>query len=230
MARDTTEPTLNERGDEVHPAFGMISAVRASYSGDGQVLFQSDIKHGHTIRISVSGATRKRDLHHDWVHDDARPLIEVELSEAQWASFVSSMNTTGVPCTIRRTETDWNIPGLVYDPRLAHSMNEVRGAADKTFAKIRDALADYENAVAEKAGAKVLREKLRSLHYTVENTEGNLAFAAKSLTEHAENVVQKARADIEAMVGAEAQRLGLTAGEAKHLLELPAMPGEESEP
>lgn len=224
--RDTTEPTVNERGDEEHPAFGQISAGRLS-STPGQALFDSDITHQHTVRITVQRATRKRDLNRDWIFGTGPDLIEVELSEAQWASFVSSMNTTGVPCTIRRTENDRNIPALPYDPRLAHSMNEVKDAATKTFGKIKEALAVYERALSEKAPAKERNDALRMLRATVANTEGNLAFAAQSLNEHAENVVQKARADIEAMIGAEAQRLGLTAGQGGRPLELPMMPGEE---
>lgn len=229
MTCETAAPTINERGDEAHPAFGRIAAARLS-STPGQVLFDSDITHQHTVRITVQGAVRRRDLHHDWIHESGPAIVEVELSEAQWASFVSSMNTSGVSCTIRQTLADHQIPGLAYDPRLAHSMTEVKTAATATFAKIAAALADYEAAVEAKAGAKVLREKLRVLHFAIEHTEGNLAFAARSLSEHAENVVQKARADIEAMVGAEAQRLGLTGGQAQGLLELPAIPGEGGEP
>lgn len=225
MSRETVEPTLDQYGGEVHPAFGQIQASRVSNSPPGSVVFQSDIKHQHTVRITISRASRKRDLNHDWVHG-GQELMEVELSEAQWASFVSSMNTSGVPCTLRRTPDEVYVPGLPYDPRLAHSMNEVRNAADKTFGKIKTKLAEYEQAVADKAGAKVLREKLRDLHYTVENTEPNLTFAASSLNKHAEDVVQRARADIEAMVFAEAGRLGLTAGESKGLLELPAFASE----
>jgi hypothetical protein len=223
--RENVPPTINKYGDEVHPAFGMISAGRMS-STPGQVLFQSDIKHQHTVRITINRASRKRDLNMDWVHPK-NELIEVELSEAQWASFVSSMNTTGVPCTIRRTEDEVSVPGLDYDPRLAHSMREVKDAAAKTFGKIREAMQAYEKALADKAPAKERNEKLRALHFAIENSGANMTFAAKTLVEHTENVVQRARADIEAMVAAEATRLGLEAGQARTLLELPAMPGED---
>lgn len=225
MPRDTAPPTTGPHGDEEHPAFGQIVAHRVS-STPGVVLFDSDIKHGHSVVVSVTKASRRRDLNRDWIHGGVRPLIEVEMSEAQWASFVSSMNTSGVPCTVRVTETDRNVPGLKYDPRLAYSMAEVKGAADKAFRGIKEALADYEQALAEKAGAKVIRDKLNRLYHSVQNTEANLSYAADSLNGYTENVVQRARADIEAMVGAEAERLGLTASQAKGLLELPAMAGE----
>jgi hypothetical protein len=228
--RETVPPTTDSYGSEVHPAFGQISASRMTVGGGpgaGAVLFDSDLKHQHTVRITVQRAVRKRNLNQDWIHETGPDLIEVELSEAQWASFVSSMNTSGVPCTIRATETDHRVPELPYDPRLAHSMAEVKGAAVATFGKIREARDAYEKALEEKAPAKVRNEALRALHYAIENSGASLTFAAKTLVEHTENVVQRARADIEAMVAAEATRLGLEAGQASGLLELPALPGEE---
>jgi hypothetical protein len=225
--RQIEPPTIDQHGDEVHPAFGQIQANRVTIGGGpgaGAVLFQSDIKHGNTIRITIRRATRKRDLNHDWVHG-GQELMEVELSEAQWASFVSSMNTSGVPCTIRRTETDWNIPELPYQPRLAESMGEVKNVAAKVFGEIREARDAYEKALADKAPAKVRNEALRKLHYAIENSGSGMHFAAKTLVEHTENVVQKARADIESMVMQETQRLGLEAGQAP-VLELPVLAGE----
>jgi len=227
--RQITEPTINEYGAEVHPAFGHITANRVSYGGGntaGAVLFQSDIRHRQTVRITISGATRRRDNNHDYVHDNGKPLMEVEMSEAQWASFVSSMNTSGVPCTVRRTETDWAIPELAYDPRLAHSMGEVKGAAVKAFGGIREAMQAYQEAIDQKLGAKEIKERLRTLNSRIENSGANMHFAAKTLVEHTENVVQKARADIEAMVLAKATELGLDPAQAKGLLELPVLEGE----
>jgi hypothetical protein len=224
---EITEPTLDKYGYEVHPAFGMIRASRMSVGGAGQgaVLFDSDIKHGHTVRLTISRASRKRDLHTDWNHP-GQELIEVEMSEAQWASFVSSMNTTGVPCTLRRTENEHDVPGLAYAPRLAQSMQEVKDAAAKTFGRIREARDAYEQAIADKAGAKVIKEARSKLHYAIENAGSNLTFASKMLVEHTENVVQRARADIEAQVYQHAARLGLTQAEAQGLVELPVLEGE----
>lgn len=223
---DIVEPTVDQYGSDTHPAFGQISASRGSYSGQGAILFDSDVRHQHTVTITVTEATRQRSNGHDYIHGGTKRLIEVEMSEAQWASFVSSMNTSGVPCTLKATETQWNIPGLPYAPRLAQSMAEVKEAADRLMVEIKAARDAYEKALADKAPAAVRNEALRKLHFTIENAEANANLAAKKLAEHAENVVQKARADIEAMVGAEATRLGLTSGQAEGLLALPAMPGE----
>lgn len=222
MTRRIERPTVDDRGADVHPAFGMIGASRGS-STPGQVLFDSDIRHGHTVTITLYRATRKRDLNHDWVHGGVKPLAEVEMSEAQWASFVSTMNVgSGVPCTIRKTETDWDIPGLPYDPRLAHSMDEVRTGAHRTFDRIQRAMAAYD-ALDPKCPAKERRAAIDEIRNATRHAQSSLDFAARALNEHAENVVQRARADIEAMVLDNAAKVGLAAGQAKGLVELPAM-------
>lgn len=199
------EPILNEQGGEVHPAFGNITVHRSTVSGGpqgGAVLFDSEIAHREVMTLRISPASRKRDLNHDWIHATSKPLIEVEMSMAQWASFVSSINSGGgVPCTIRRTETDWNVPGLEFAPRLALSAAETRSAAERAFAKIKEARDVYE---AHKTAAN-----LRALHFAIENATSSVTYATKTLTEHTENAVQKARADVEAMVVQHAKSLGI---------------------
>lgn len=203
--REIQEPTINERGGEVHPAFGMIGASRVSSTGTH--LFDSDIEHKNLVMVRIYSATRKRDLNHDWIFSD-KEFVEVILSEAQWASFVSSMNVgDGVPCTIRYLNGEV-IPEFPHDPRLAHSMKETREAADRAFEQIKKAMAELE-ALDSKAGAPARREAIRNLHSAIENAPANVAFAGKSLVEMTENVVQKARADVEAFVIAKAHQLGL---------------------
>jgi hypothetical protein len=207
MARETVLPTLDEHGDEHHPAWALIGASRVQSSAPGATLFDSDIRHQHYVVVTLRRATRKRKLNHDWLHPSSRqPLVEVAMSEAQWASFVSSMNVgNGVPCTLRTAEGDWNVPGVPYEPRLRESMAEVHTATDKALEDIRAAFAKVKD--------KPNKGNLRDLEIALQNATPNVAFAAESLSKHAENVVQKARADIEAMVVAKAQQLGLEPGD-----------------
>ncbi len=205
MRRETVDPTPAEYDGEQHPAWGMIGASRVSTSPPGAVLFDSDIQHAHTVIVRVSTATRRRNLNRDWNHPE-REFVEVEMSEAQWASFVSSMNSgSGVPCTIRRREDVAQVPGMPFAPRLQESMAEVRGAAAAAADKVAAAFAAYQ--------AHKTVENLRTLEAMIANMPANITFAASSLSEHAENVVQRARADIEAMVLTKAQQLGLDPGQ-----------------
>jgi hypothetical protein len=228
MNRETENPTTNAHGDEIHPAFAMIRAARISVSGGrdgGAVLFDSDLVHNETVRITLETATRKRNGNHDYIHG-GKQLMEVEMSMAQWAAFVSSMNTSGVPATLRWTQQDGEVPGLPYAPRLAVSMAEVKDATTKAMAKIRAARDAYEAAVESKAGAKVIKEARRNLHYAIENADKNMDFAASSLHRYTEDVVTKAKADIEAAVSAHADKLGLTQAEAAGMVALPVLEGE----
>jgi hypothetical protein len=203
--RTLVPPTTDERGAERHPAWGMIGASRVTHSPPGAVLFDSDVRHQHYVTVRISGAVRHRELNRDWVRSE-KTDIEVAMSEAQWASFVSSMNVgNGVPCTIEFKRGEGRMPEMPYEPRLAESMAEVRGASDKALETIREAFDAY--------AAHKTKGKLDALKYTIANASPNMAFAAESLSEHAENVVQRARADIEAMVVAKAQQLGLDAGD-----------------
>lgn len=216
--RKDQPPAVDERGEERHPAWGLISAHRGQSGPPGAALFGSDIRHQHTITVRVGTAKRGRDLHHDWLHRD-QEFLALEFSEAQWASFISSMNQgQGVPCTIRRREDDYLVPDVVYEPRLQASMDEVRSAAGDAFKEIREAFEAYDQT--RKAPER------RRLEWAIKNAPANVAFAGQSLNEHAENVVQRARADIEAMVVAEAQRLGLEPGDLSGAPELVA--GDES--
>lgn len=214
MTRTTQEISVNEMGDEGHPAFGVIGASRGSSSGgehNGTVLFDSDVIHRHTVRVRIGMATRKRDLGHDWIHDGPT-YIEVEMSEAQWASFVSSMNAgVGVPCTVRYVNGE-EVPEMPFDPRLAVSLQETRGAAERAFSSIAEAMDAYE-ALDSKTPASERRKALQRLRSAIDNAAPNVAYASKTLAGHAENVVAKARADVEAFVVAKSRQLGIDPGE-----------------
>lgn len=195
--------------EENHPAFGSIAAHRVSAS-PGQPLFDSDVLHRHYVQVTISRAVRYRDLNTDWLHPTTE-LIQVDMSEAQWASFVSSMNTSGVPCTLHRVDGE-RVDPVEYSPRLQLSMDETKAAARKAYDGIKKALSALES-LDPKAGVKARRQAMNNLHYAIENAEGEVAFASKQLAEHTENVVQRARADIEAMVTNKAVQLGIDSAE-----------------
>lgn len=205
--RPIVGPEPERDGYERHPAWVTIGASRVNSSAPGKVMFDSDIRHQHYVTVRVCEARRKRDLNRDWIHAGTQ-IVEVAMSEAQWASFVSSMNTgSGVPATLewREALADPQVPGMEYEPRLMESMAEVHEAAVRAQA---DVLAAFQAYTQQKTAAN-----LRSLQAAIENMTPNIDYAAKSLGEHAENVVQRARADIEAFVIAKAEQVGLEPGD-----------------
>src|SRR5206468_4534966 len=97
--------------DENHPAYAMIGASRVT---GGKVLFGSDFKHMNYITIRIKPGRVHRGLSNDWYGSSGgREYIEVALSEAQWAGFVSRMNVSdGVPCTVQWRDTVGYVPQI----------------------------------------------------------------------------------------------------------------------
>lgn len=200
-------PTVDEHGFDVHPAWAVLGASRIQ-SNPGQVLFDSDIVHANTVRIRLMLAVRKRDLHHDWIHG-SKIVVEVEMSESQWASFVSTMNSgDGVPCTLRFNAQDGYVPGFPHEPQLAETMRETHEAAEQAFEAIREAFAAVE--AAKTPASK--RDAMDNLRAKINNATPNVDFAGKQLVKQSEDVVNKAKADVEAWITTRARQLGLEAG------------------
>lgn len=201
---------------ERHPAYALIGASRITRmgggGGGGQVLFGSDFRHDGFVRIAIRKAHLTRDISHDYIHGSGRgTLIEVDLSEAQWATFVSTMNVgEGVPCTLESLDNK-DIPEIVPD---TDRRDQLRGEIDDTM---QDAIKAIE-AVRDAAPNKKLRDLAET---ALRELNANLPYVAKSYDEHAEVTVERAKMEVAAYVARQIQRAGLKAlGADEPLLEL----------
>jgi hypothetical protein len=229
MSRREEEAPISEDvdGTQSHPAFGVAGVTRRQ--GTPRALFQSDLMHSSTIVLSVQTAIRRRDLNRDWVHP-REELIEIEMSETQWGSLVSSMgHGAGVPITIRRREADGYVPTLPYEPRTAESRREVDETVTKLFARAKESFELLEAAEARGAGVKERRELRRSLGLTLDSVGGNAKYAIDSMTEAAASLVSQAQADIEVHVSRAAAAYGIEAPVTFPQLQLDAAPAEPAE-
>lgn len=202
-----SEPDGHHDSRETHPAFGVAVVTRGT--GSGRTLFQSDLRHQETITLSIQTAERMRGLNHDWVHPQ-KTVVEVELSLAQWGQLVSSIGIgSGVPVTMRYTETKGDLPGLPFQPRIGQSIREVRGAVGKMLARARETFEVLEEAVEQKRGVKATREALAHHKHALNGAEANADFAVQSMAEASEHLTGQAVADIEAHILRAAELTGL---------------------
>lgn len=130
------------------------------------------------------------------------------MSLAQWAQVVSSFGIGGgTPVTI--TSRDG---ALVEQPpfqaRMDLSTREIREAAERQMAGVREALDRLDEAVTGKAGKRAVHDALRGLRIVIDNVPANMQFVNDQMQRHVESVTTKARADIEAT----ALRAGIAAG------------------
>lgn len=182
---------------ESHPSYVAIRASRVSCS-PGQRLFDSEVHHSHYITVTINRVERHRELNRDWIFP-REELIEVAMSAAQWGAFVSSFGEgSGVPATLFHLGSE-RVDDPPDESRLDISHAEVLNAANEGVASIREAFEGVKSARAA-GGKRILDGAMRGMEAAIRNAPKNMEFAAKSLTEHTENVVTKARADIEAMV------------------------------
>lgn len=199
MAREVVEPvqtqTEKDRIRITHPAFGQIGASRVSGQAN---LYGSDFSHQHYVTITLSASEVDRHLSNDW-HHPKNELFEVALSEAQWATFVSSMNIGGgVPCTIQHTmmATRGYTPALPDPPdrreqfakELAENMVDAKAALEELEIMIMESKLSGVH-------QKAMRDKLRRANAEIGSSS---KFVADQFDEHMEKTVEKAKVEVNA--------------------------------
>lgn len=189
---------------EKHPRYGQIVAMRRSGTA---YLYGSDFSHQHFVTIQISTSELMRGLSRDWPHARDR-LIEVSLSEAQWATFVSSMNVgDGVQCTI-----EWKA-GEGYLPEIDAAPDRHKQFAKESSEKIVDAAATLEEIIAEvEREGRMGKTKLLSMLRRVRGDIGEGSdWVAQSFSEHMEKTVEKAKIEINAYAQNLLVRTGIAA-------------------
>lgn len=185
---------LHVEGETIsHPSFAQISVSRIS---GHRALYGSDFNHKQYVRIRIAKSVLHRSLSHDWPHASTRPYIEVDLSEAQWATMVSSFNVgEGVQCTLARFDGK-EIPQMP-DPvsHTAQFTQELRSKIGNATKALR--------ALEEKIDGMKLSEKqkneLRSgINHARMEISSNSEFVAESFDRHVEDGKEKAKVEINA--------------------------------
>lgn len=196
-----------------HDAFGVISM--GVVHGGNSNLFGSDLKHNDKIRITISRAVLVRDLANDWIHD-RNMLIEIELSQSQFAQFITSPNRgVGVPCTLRSTAPkdagiEWMPEIKPVESKMEMFRREIKEMAQTRLERMRYAIRRLGNAIeGERLSKKDLREIHRDLSLNADHLPGTLSFVVEQAEEALEKAQAAAKADIEAYVDQTARRLGL---------------------
>lgn len=217
---------------ERHPAYAVIGASRITYgaydgSTAGTYLFGSDFRHRNSVRIVVMGASVSRGLSHDWPHGDLnRQYVELEMSEAQWAAFVSTLNVgDGVQCTVRYVNGE-EVPGIARIPDRAQQFS---GEAKEHLLAVEKHLAQLRQTVEDSKLSAKAKDDLLSLCTRMHNDlTPNIDYVGKAFAEHVERTTERAKIEVNAHIQNTLVRAGMKAlgGAAA---ESPLLIGEASE-
>ena len=208
MTRKTQQIATTSDGDDkitsTHPAFGQIVAHRTN--GVQRSLYGSDFLHHNTMNVTISGSEMIRNLSNDW-HCAGHRIVEIEMSEAQWARFVSAPNIGGgTPCTLRFADREI-LPDL---PDPESRVDQFKIEADVRMSRAMAAL-DQLSGLISACGIPAGKAKALHGHVSTARRElsANLPFVAESFSEHIENTVEAARVEIHGYMTATIQRAGI---------------------
>lgn len=205
---------------EKHPAYGQIGASRVS---GHSVLYGSDFEHQHFVTITIRKSELYRGLGSDREHA-CEELISVALSEAQWAAFVSTLNSgMGTCCTIQHIDRK-PVPGIL---RTSNQKEKIMADANAKLAELVADLKSLSEEIEGKGRKTVMRDLVRGIGAQFESHSG-LQFLARQFGEQVEETIEKAKIEVNAYVESRISRAGIAAlkGEPPPI----SLPSQEKKP
>jgi hypothetical protein len=175
-----------------HPAFAQIRAGRVS---GHTALYGSEFHHQNYVTVTICRSELHRSLSNDQFVGKEE-LIEVAMSEAQWATFVSSPSVgMGVQCTLSHVAREM-VPGLP-DPQpradqFGRELAQKQETAVRALNGLRDAI------VACGLSKKKAADLAGLVDSAIRDITSNSAFVAEQFGEHMEHVKEDARAELHA--------------------------------
>lgn len=217
-----TEGPIKGHVRREHPAFAMIGASR--FTGGGYTLFGSPINHNSGVTIRVVEAREEGDQYTSRQYGD-KMILELVVSEAQWASFVTAMNIgSGVPCTLTyRQDGDMvRVPAIEDTHPMERRALMIKDKMAKDMAELQAFVAELDKVLDEPGTVSKTRLKeLRGMiQQAVVHAPSNYQFAADMVTEHMEQAVTAARAEVEGYILHQALRFPALASAAPQVPQL----------
>lgn len=220
---NTTQPTKSQ--DQIgqceshdvftHEAYGLITMTTPT--GGNDTLFGSDIKHNQRISISISRAKLDRRNSRDWIHQDGGlPMVEFEMSHAQFAQFITSNgNGNGTPITLRYAPAPGTasacMAGIANIETKAETLRrEIRDSAKSQIENIAEMVNSFGALLeAGKIGIKEARAIHRNMSIALENLPRNLEFTVEQGERAIANAQSAALIEVEAFTSMKLNQLGL---------------------
>lgn len=204
--------------EETHPSFGLISVSHYTCTPP-QNFFGSSIRHHTGVSLSISRAVKQRNLSNTWYHDKDE-IIEVNLTQAQWAELLSSFNCgPGVPCTLnhvnRNAANDYVEMGVPPCPET-NERQEIEIEFKREMQKLTDGMKELmvkAKSFQDKPNiTKQDRKEFLAIAETLNRKiDSCLPFIQGQFNEAMDGVIVHAKADIEAFTSQLLRQAGLEA-------------------
>jgi hypothetical protein len=196
-----------------HPAFGNISISRVQSSA-GKRFFGSSIKHNNYICLRIDQGIEVESYGIKKFRQVSRKgLIEVNLTQSQWASMVSSIGLgEGTPCTLEYyRDGDVISPGSIGEPESsnAHLRRILAESVSSQIETLQNKIKELEESLSNtKLNRKELQKQVTSLKHIINNTPENFAFATEVMEEVMEEIIENGKTEL----SSHAQNIALKVG------------------
>ena len=193
-----------------HPSYGILHIARTSGSGSAIRLFGSPLAtHYGTIQLTISKGKWSHGLHYDRYFGMNKEFIEVEMSAAQFADAITSLNIgSGTPCTIRYVQGERVAEPPEEATEAEHIRDNFENALDKYTEKARTYRKRIE-ALTSKLSAKAKDEIRVALDVIEQQLASNVPFVVKQFQEATTRITTSAKAEVDAFVTGVVRAAGL---------------------
>ena len=186
---------MDDRTKETHDTWGLIQWNR--FQGRSN-FFGSDLNHDSGVTLTVKECEAHRSLSRT-LFFDGKIILEVRMSESQFAEFLTTPNSgNGTPCTIEhRHMKEFKNMGPVKMMASEYDLHREEGK--KT---VRESMSVVNDMKAMIDGLKISAKAKKDLLWQVEMIEralgSSIDFVEESFERRMNEIVQKAKTDIEA--------------------------------
>lgn len=193
-----------------HPSFGLISVNNTQVGGGGTQLFGSETFNNSYVSIKIKECEVTQDLGKNW-YFGKKILTEVSMTPVQYAEMISNPNTTGVPCTIKSTESKGRIESKQLRTIVEFTKSEVERAAIDIKSQALNLSREVGDILSKKGTLKVSdKDAIRKLvNSLVRDVNSNLKFQEKCVMESIERASMEAKADIDHHITGAINKLGV---------------------
>lgn len=193
-----------------HPSYGILHISRMSGGTSAIRLFGSPLAtHYGTIRLTISKGTWSHGLHYDRYFGMNKEFIEVEMSAAQFADAITSLNIgSGTPCTIRYVQGERIAEPPDYATEAEHIRDNFKNSLDKYKAKAHEYRKRIE-VLTSKLSTKAKEEIRVALDVIEQQLASNVPFVVKQFQEATTRISTAAKAEVEAFVTGVVRAAGL---------------------
>lgn len=179
---------------------GMIGWSK-SYTSSPRSMFGTEIKTENPITLKISHAEESRHLSNNWYYP-RKQIVEIEMSPIQWAEFLTSGNTSGVPCTIKYIGSE-----KMSEAKDTEIFNDYNEEVENHFDKFKDIENIVKDAIDSKKpmGMKDLSVLLNKIHLAMVNVD----FVKNSFKEDMNKIITKAKVEFNAYVENRIHEIGI---------------------